>query len=185
MSSPSNTTPDQPGNHPVNAYIALGANLPSKLGSPAKTVLAAMDEIACWSEQPLLRSSLWSSAPVGCPPGSPQFVNAVVRMVPEGSESPRSLLTRMLELEKRYGRESAAEVNAPRCLDLDLISYGDQQLSEPDLIVPHPRAHCRSFVLLPLAEIAPHLLLAGQSCSVAALAQMLENSNPGIKKIIS
>jgi len=183
MSSPSSITPDQPREARIHAYLALGSNLASSHGSPAATVLAAMDEIACWSEQPLICSSLWSSTPVDCPPGSPSFVNAVVAMVPKVTESPRSLLSKMLELERLFGRQPAAVVNAPRSLDLDLICYGNQQLAEADLTLPHPRAHRRSFVLIPMAEIAPNLYLPGQSQTVAELARLLDGRKPGIKKI--
>ena len=183
MSSPSSTTADQAGDFRAHAFIALGANMPSVLGTPAATVLAAMDEIANWSDQPLLRSSLWSSEPVDCPPDSPRFINAAVGMVPRNSESPRSLLTKLLELERRFGRESVPLVNAPRCLDLDLICYGDQLVNETDLVVPHPRAHRRAFVLLPLAEITPNLRLPGQSRSVSTLAQILAGNDPTVEKI--
>ena len=183
MSFPSNITVDQPGESRTQAFLALGSNLPSTRGSPAATVVAAMDEIAGWSEQPLLRSSLWSSAPVDCPPGSPPFVNAVVAMVPRPSESPHSLLKKMLELEQCFGRKPVALTNAPRCLDLDLISFCDKRLADADLILPHPRAHDRSFVLFPLAEIAPDLRLPGQTSSVVELVRRLDASVSEIDRI--
>ncbi|MBT8146985.1 MAG: 2-amino-4-hydroxy-6-hydroxymethyldihydropteridine diphosphokinase [Gammaproteobacteria bacterium] len=183
MRSQSSTTAERSGSYNSCAYLALGSNLASNHGSPAATVLAAMDEITSWSDHPIRRSSLWSSSPVDCPPGSPPFVNAALAMIPEVSETPRSLLTRMLKLERVFGRRQALEVNAPRCLDLDLICFGDQQLAEDDLIVPHPRAHRRSFVLTPLAEIAPDLRIPGQLLCVAELARMVGGSDPGIEKI--
>ena len=183
MSSQSSTTAEQSGNFNTCAYLALGSNLASNYGAPAATVLAAMDEIACWSDHPVKRSSLWSSRPVDCPPGSPPFVNAALALITEASETPRSLLTRMLELERIFGRKQALEVNAPRCLDLDLICFGDQKLSEVDLILPHPRAHRRSFVLTPLAEIAPDLRIPGQPHSVAELARLVGDIGSGIEKI--
>jgi len=183
MSSPSNITPGKAGETRIHAFVALGSNLASSHGSPAATVLAAMEQISGWSEQPLMRSSLWSSAPVDCPPGSPSFINAVVALVPVDSESARSLLNKMLELERIFGRQATTVTNAPRCLDLDLICFGDQQVAEVDLILPHPRAHCREFVLAPLAEIAPNLRLPGQSRSVAELARLLNVGNPGVERM--
>jgi 2-amino-4-hydroxy-6-hydroxymethyldihydropteridine diphosphokinase len=184
MNSPSITTPDRPVKAEAQAFLALGSNLSSAFGSPAETVVTAMDEIASWSDQPLLRSSLWSSAPVDCPPGSPDFINAVVAMVPGVAETPRTLLTRMLELEQRLGRKRGAVVNAPRSLDADLICFGGLKIDEAELILPHPRAHCRSFVLLPLAEIAPDLCLPGQSRRVSELALELLDSGRGSMKIV-
>lgn len=183
MSSPSNTTPVDAGEWQGYAFLALGSNLASSHGSPAATVLTAMEVIAGWTRYPLLRSSLWSSIPVDCPPGSPAFVNAVVALLPADSESPRSLLNRMLGLERRFGRHRGPIANAPRCLDLDLLCFGDQRITEVDLILPHPRAHQRGFVLAPLAEIAPNLYLPGQIRSVAELAESLGRQHQGIQRI--
>ena len=184
MSSPSATTPDRLVPVGAHAFLALGSNLPSADRSPAETLAAAIDEIASWSDHPLLRSSLWSSSPVDCPPGSPDFINAVVAMVPGEAETPRTLLTRMLELEQRFGRERSVVINAPRSLDADLLCFGQQESDEVDLILPHPRAHRRDFVLLPLAEIAPDLCLPGQARRVSELARELVSSSQGSLKIV-
>ncbi len=132
-----------------------------------------MAELAGLSEQPLLRSSLWQTAPVDCPPGSSPFVNAVVGLVPREGETPESLLARLREQEKEFGRGPKRVLNEPRPLDLDLIAFADETRATKELTLPHPRAHQRRFVLQPLSEIAPDLVLPGQTKTVAQLLRAL------------
>ena len=133
----------------------------------------AMQRLEELSEKPLLRSSLWQTSPVDCPPGSPPFLNAVVGLVPRAGETPESLLAKLQALEKEYGRMPKQVLNEPRPLDLDLISFGAERRVSPQLTLPHPRAHERRFVLRPLSEIARDLILPGQSQTVAQLLQRL------------
>ncbi|HEY6167273.1 MAG TPA: 2-amino-4-hydroxy-6-hydroxymethyldihydropteridine diphosphokinase [Verrucomicrobiae bacterium] len=156
---------------PPLAYIALGSNL----GDSRALVLAAMDRLETLSAAPLLRSSLWRSTPVNCPPGSPMFVNAVVGLTPLPVETPESLLAKLQSMEKEYGRQSKQVLNEPRPLDLDLIAWGNEVRSTPALTLPHPRAHLRRFVLQPLAEIAPGFILARQTKSIEELLAALES----------
>jgi 2-amino-4-hydroxy-6-hydroxymethyldihydropteridine diphosphokinase len=121
------------------------------------------------SDAPLLRSSLWQTSPVDCPPGSPSFVNAVVGLRPRADETPESLLSRLQALEREFGRLPKEVLNEPRPLDMDLIAFGQETRATPGLTLPHPRAHLRRFVLQPLIEIAPDLILPGQTQSVAWL----------------
>jgi 2-amino-4-hydroxy-6-hydroxymethyldihydropteridine diphosphokinase len=157
---------------PVTAYIALGSNL----GDPRAVVLRAMDRLQELSDQPLVKSSLLETAPVDCPPGAPNFVNAVVRLVPRRDETPESLLKKLQELEKEFGRTPKKVFNEPRPLDLDLIAFGSEIRNGPDLTLPHPRAHQRQFVLQPLEEIAPDLILPGQDKAVAQLLRELTSA---------
>jgi 2-amino-4-hydroxy-6-hydroxymethyldihydropteridine diphosphokinase len=147
------------------AYIALGSNL----GNSAETLSAAMDRLQTLSARPLFRSSLWSSSPVDCPPGSPPFVNAMAGLMPLPGETPESLLLKLQALEKSFGRTPKKILNEPRPLDLDLITFGREQRHSAALTLPHPRAHLRRFVLQPLSEIAPDLILPGQLKSVSQL----------------
>lgn len=147
------------------AYIALGSNV----GDSPSILRRAMDQLEKLSRQPLLRSSLWQTTPVDCPPGSPTFVNAVVALAPLPEENSGSLLTKMLALEKEFGRLPKKILNEPRRLDLDLIAYGDEVSARSELVLPHPRAHERRFVLQPLNEIAPNLILPGHRRTVAQL----------------
>jgi 2-amino-4-hydroxy-6-hydroxymethyldihydropteridine diphosphokinase len=147
------------------AIIALGSNL----GDSRRTILDAMDGLQKLSEEPILKSSLWKTSPVNCPPGSPEFVNAVVALAPRRDETPESLLAKLHELEKEFGRGQKKVMNEPRPLDLDLIVFGKEVRKTHDLVLPHPRAYTRKFVLQPLSEIAPDLVLPGQGRTVAQL----------------
>ncbi len=147
------------------ALIALGSNL----GDSRATVLAAMDALDRLSALPLHRSSLWESAPVDCPPGSPRFVNAAVALEPAADDTPESLLKKLQALEKKFGRRPKKVLNEPRRLDLDLIAFGREVRSTRALTLPHPRAHLRRFVLAPLNELAPDFVLPGQRRTIRAL----------------
>src|ERR1035441_679306 len=160
------------------AIIALGSNL----GDRRWNVLRATERLQELSERPLLRSSLWQTTPVDCPPRSQDFVNAVVGLVPQEGETPETLLAKLQELEKEFGRRPKQVLNEPRPLDLDLIVFGSEKRATRELTLPHPRAHERHFVLQPLSEIAPELVLPGQSESVARLLQRLRQ-DPSMRKL--
>jgi 2-amino-4-hydroxy-6-hydroxymethyldihydropteridine diphosphokinase len=147
------------------SYIALGSNL----GDSRRIILDAMARLQEISGQPLLKSTLWQTTPVNCPPNSPLFVNAVVGFTPQKNETPESLLQKLRALEKEFGRPPKKVLNEPRPLDLDLIAFGTETRNSPRLILPHPRAHLRRFVLQPLSEIAPDLILPGQSKTISQL----------------
>ncbi len=128
------------------------------------------------SDGPLIRSSLYETEPIDCPPGSPPFINVVVGLKPKTNETPESLLTKLQEIEKEFGRKPKTVPNEPRPLDLDIISFRGEARRSAQLTIPHPRAHTRRFVLEPLSELAPDYVLQGQTESVAALARGLPNS---------
>ena len=154
------------------AYIALGSNL----GDSRLVVLRAMERLQELSDEPLVKSSLLETAPVDCPPGSPNFVNAVVGLVTRPEETPESLLKKLLALEKEFGRTPKKVLNEARPLDLDLIAFGSETRATPELTLPHPRAHLRQFVLQPLAEIAPDLVLPDSGASVKKLLSQLTSA---------
>jgi 2-amino-4-hydroxy-6-hydroxymethyldihydropteridine diphosphokinase len=147
------------------AFIALGSNL----GKSADIVRRAIQRLQSLSAAPLLRSSLFKTTPVNCPAGSPPFVNAVAGLRPVSTETPQSLLRRLRELEKEFGRQPKKILNEPRVLDLDLIAFGSRIVNSPELVLPHPRAHLRRFVLQPFNQIAPDFVLPGQRKSVREL----------------
>ena len=147
------------------AFVALGSNL----GNSRDLIRRAVDRLRLLSAAPLLESSLWQSSPVDCPPGSPLFVNAVAGLVPTPEETPESLLSRLKSLEAEFGRKPKQVLNEPRPLDLDLITFGGVVHRSQQLILPHPRAHLRRFVLQPLHEIAPDFILPLQTKTVAQL----------------
>jgi 2-amino-4-hydroxy-6-hydroxymethyldihydropteridine diphosphokinase len=147
------------------SYVALGSNL----GDSRRIILDAMARLQKISDRPLLKSSLWQTTPVNCPPNSPLFVNAVVGFAPQKNETPESLLQILRTLETEFGRARGLVLNEPRILDLDLIAFGTETRNSPGLVLPHPRVHLRRFVLQPLSEIAPDLILPGQSKTVSQL----------------
>jgi 2-amino-4-hydroxy-6-hydroxymethyldihydropteridine diphosphokinase len=153
------------------AIIALGSNL----GDSRQIVLDAMARLQNFSDKPILKSSLWQTSPVDCPPGSPNFVNAVVGLQPREGETPESLLVKLCALEQEFGRQPETVPNEPRPLDLDLIAYGNTIRKTRTLTLPHPRACLRRFVLQPLSEIAPRLVLPGQRKTVSQLLAQLRS----------
>jgi 2-amino-4-hydroxy-6-hydroxymethyldihydropteridine diphosphokinase len=159
------------------AIVALGSNL----GDSPKILRDALAQIQNLSAVPILKSSLWQTTPVDCPPGSPKFVNAVAGLVPNEKEIPLSLLRKLRKLERKFGRRPKKIINEARSLDLDLIAFGEQTWSSPELVLPHPRAHLRKFVLQPLSEIAPDLILPGQGRTVAELLAQLDSDEEVLK----
>jgi len=157
----------------ATAYIALGANL----DDPAAQVRAGFAALAALPQTRLTaRSALYRSAPVGYAE-QPDFVNAVAAV--ETGLAPRALLDALLAVERAHGRVRAMP-NGPRTLDLDLLLYGDLQLREPGLTIPHPRMHERAFVLVPLAEIAPACVVPGRG-AVAELLRAIDAA--GVTKL--
>ncbi|WP_274584791.1 2-amino-4-hydroxy-6-hydroxymethyldihydropteridine diphosphokinase [Neisseria leonii] len=147
------------------AVIALGSNL----DEPQRQVRAALDEIAALPQTRILRaSSLYVSVPVGYA-DQPDFINAVCLV--ETGLTDTALLDALHGIEARFGRERSFR-NAPRTLDLDIIDYNGGIRSDDYLTLPHPRAHERSFVMKPLAEIAPDYPV-GRHGTAAELAQAL------------
>jgi 2-amino-4-hydroxy-6-hydroxymethyldihydropteridine diphosphokinase len=153
------------------AIVALGSNL----GDSQAILEQALDHLQAWSAVPLLKSSIWKTAPVDCPPGSPPFLNAVCALIPFPHESPETLLKKLLGLEQNFGPRPRRFPNEPRLLDLDLILFGEQIRSSPDLTLPHPRAVQRRFVLGPLVEIAPDLVFPGRHRTVGELLKEIKN----------
>lgn len=138
----------------TRAYVALGSNL----ADPVTQLGAAFDELGRLPQTRLVaRSSLWRSAPVGYL-DQPDFVNAVAAI--ETTLEAETLLAHLLDIERRHGRVREFQ-NAPRTLDLDIALYGDDRIDTPTLTVPHPRMQERAFVLLPLNELAPDVVIPG------------------------
>jgi 2-amino-4-hydroxy-6-hydroxymethyldihydropteridine diphosphokinase len=135
------------------AYIALGANLPGPAGTPSQTLDAALLRLAELGRL-VARSSYYTTEPVGYA-DQPAFLNAAAAL--RTTLEPEALLDRLLQIERSFGRDRSHGIpNGPRTLDLDLLLYGGRILTTPTLQLPHPRMLERAFVLVPLAEIAPH-----------------------------
>jgi 2-amino-4-hydroxy-6-hydroxymethyldihydropteridine diphosphokinase len=138
------------------AYVGLGANL----GDRERTLRAAVDALAAEDGIEVVAvSTLRATDPVGVG-DQPRFLNGAAEL--ETTLTARELLDRLLAVEQRFGRVRVPGEHGPRTLDLDLLLYGDEELDEPGLTVPHPRLHERMFVLEPLAELAPGLVVPGR-----------------------
>ena len=146
----------------TTAYVAIGANL----GDARQTVRQAIETLnALPRSKVTAQSSLYRTAPHEA--SGPDFINAVVAL--ETGLEPLALLAELQAAELRAGRERPYR-NAPRTLDLDLLSFGDQVIDTPALTLPHPRMRQRAFVLVPLAEIAPDQVSPEQVAAVAGQA---------------
>jgi len=161
------------------AYIALGSNLMQ----PKQQIKAAFVALERLPQTRVLKcSSLYQTAPIGYEAEQlssiPDFINAVALV--ETSLTPSQLLEAILAIENSFGRERPY-LNAPRVLDLDLLLYDDLEIHTPSLTLPHPRMHLRGFVMLPLAEIAPELILPN-GMSVVELASQFKAQ--GIQKLL-
>jgi 2-amino-4-hydroxy-6-hydroxymethyldihydropteridine diphosphokinase len=149
----------------ASAGIGLGANL----GDAAATLEAALVQIAAEPGIRLAaRSALYRTPPWG-DTDQADFVNAAA--IVETDLTPHELLGRLLAIEARLGRTRAKDRRwGPRAIDLDLLFYGDIEIADADLEIPHPRLFDRAFVLKPLAEIAPDRFLRGRTVSEALIA---------------
>ena len=148
------------------ACVALGANI----GEPLRQIEAGFSALAALPGTRLLaRSSLYRSAPVGYA-DQPDFINAVA--IIETTLAPHALLDALLAIERVNGRVREFP-NAPRTLDLDIVLYGDMVLQEPGLTIPHARMLERAFVMVPLAEIAPDIMVPGHG-KVSDLAKHVD-----------
>ena len=159
---------------PVIAYVGLGSNLAKPVAQikSARTAIASLAGV-----QELAFSSLYHSLPMG-PQDQPDYVNAVMCVATD--LLPMDLLHCLQNIENDQGRVRKGERWGARTLDLDVLIYGDQEIDVPDLTVPHKGLEERSFVLYPLFEIAPQLVVPGKGpiadlvakCPLAGLRRM-------------
>ena len=156
------------------AYVALGSNL----FEPQRQVERAFEALAAMPGAKLVRrSGLWRSQPMG-PQDQPEFINAAAGLVT--TTAPREFLAELKSIERRLGRTEPAVRWGPRSIDLDLLVFGDEELNEPGLVLPHPGLHQRNFVLYPLAEIAAELWVPG----LARVCRLRERvSGAGIERL--
>lgn len=142
---------------PTRAYIGLGSNLdqPAQQIERAVVALRELPHTQIVAVSPLYQSKPWGD------PDQGDFTNAVAAI--DTLLSPQLLLAGLMAIEQRQGRDrSSSRRNGPRTLDLDLLSFGTREIDEPGLQLPHPRMAERAFVLLPLSDLAPDLLIPGQ-----------------------
>ena len=154
--------------HPIRrAVISIGSNL----GERRNNLQGAVDTLADTPEVWVTGvSPVYETLPVDAPEGSKDFLNAIVLL--DTTLAARTLLERALAVESAYGREREGEPNAPRTLDVDLIFLGDRRADEADLVLPHPRAAERAFVLVPWLDLEPDAEIPG----VGPIAELVEKT---------
>lgn len=158
----------------VRTGIALGSNL----GDRVAHLRRAVDELRAIHTQgrPFLISPVYQTEPRFCPPDSPPFLNAVVEIAWTGTAE--DLLRHTLRIESALGRRHGGPRNAPREIDIDILYLGDQLVRTPSLELPHPRLLERRFVLHPLSDIRPDLILPGRPHPIAEELRLLVTDEP-------
>ena len=149
----------------MRTAVALGSNIGDRLENlraARKTILNLANV-----KPPILSSAVYETEPVGCEPGAGKFLNAVVEF--EYEDDPARLLEQLIQIEEALGRKRDHPQNVSRTIDIDLLYCGDQRINDERLQLPHPRLHLREFVLRPVADIRPDLVLAGQKRAIREL----------------
>jgi 2-amino-4-hydroxy-6-hydroxymethyldihydropteridine diphosphokinase len=153
--------------------FSLGSNVGDRLG-----VLESACDYLADIFGGLRLSQVYETEPVGCPAGSPSYLNACVEV--NTSMPAEAVLELCMRIEKELGRERNGIYGAPRTCDIDIITYGELQQQSPALTLPHPRAHEREFVLRPICDLDPQLRLPGQSLTVSELLAALPAERPSV-----
>jgi 2-amino-4-hydroxy-6-hydroxymethyldihydropteridine diphosphokinase len=155
----------------MRAGIALGSNVGDRLGH-LRTAWRELQTLP--GVQPPFRASrIYETEPIGPGAGEESFFNSVAEIEYDGH--PVALLDALQGIEAKMGRPSKRPRNAPRAIDLDLLYAGNHVLANEEIVIPHPRLHLRRFVLTPLADIRPELVLPGQERTVAELLSALDD----------
>jgi 2-amino-4-hydroxy-6-hydroxymethyldihydropteridine diphosphokinase len=155
----------------MRAGIALGSNLGDRLVQlrTARSRIIALPGVS----EPVRSSRVYETEPVGSAPDAGAFLNAVIEIEYDGQ--PITLLDGLQHVEAALGRPSKRPRNAPRTIDLDILYAGNLVLSNDEVVIPHPRLHLRRFVLAPLADVRPDLILPGQHDAIATLLAQLRD----------
>jgi 2-amino-4-hydroxy-6-hydroxymethyldihydropteridine diphosphokinase len=164
--------------HPTCFGIALGSNLGNRL-EQFRVGLEAL--LLRGDIQLLSKAAVYETDPVDCPPGSQAFLNTVIEV--ESSLDAHALHQVLQQIEIALGRPEKRERNSPRSLDLDILYAGDQCMDDEVLTIPHPRLHQRRFVLQPLADIRPELVLPGQQMTVGELLALLRDEASAVRLV--
>jgi 2-amino-4-hydroxy-6-hydroxymethyldihydropteridine diphosphokinase len=156
----------------MRTAVALGSNLGDRLDNlrAARQNICDLTDI----QSPVLASAIYETDPVDCEPGAPKFLNAVVEFGYDGD--PRDLLKKLKIVEGALGRPREHARNVSRKIDIDLLYIGDKKINDSELELPHPRMHLRKFVLQPLVDLRPELILPGQTKTVRELLAQLNDS---------
>jgi 2-amino-4-hydroxy-6-hydroxymethyldihydropteridine diphosphokinase len=157
----------------MRAAVALGSNLGNRLDNLRAARKAILD--APNVKAPIFSSAIYETEPVGCEAGAGKFLNAVVEFEFKGD--PAILIGQLIGIEEALGRKRNHSKNVSRTIDLDLLYCGDERIDNERLQLPHPRIQLRKFVLKPLADVRPDLVLPGQRKTVREL--LAELGKPG------
>ena len=154
--------------------VSLGSNLGDSVAMlrTARTLLRKRTGASEVSSAPL-----YQTEPIDCPPDTPVFLNTILSLVAD--LTPHELLSCGQQIEVELGRPEDHGFHEPRTVDIDLIASGSAEINSSLLTLPHPRAHLRSFVLTPLADLYPDLILPGKKQSTQSLLQALPKEEPG------
>jgi 2-amino-4-hydroxy-6-hydroxymethyldihydropteridine diphosphokinase len=157
----------------MRTAIGLGSNIGDRLENLRAARKAIFDLANV--KPPILSSAVYETEPVGCEPGAGKFLNAVVEFGYDAD--PARLLEQLIQIEEALGRKRDHPQNVSRIIDVDLLYCGEQRINDEGLQLPHPRLHLREFVLRPLADIAPNLILPEQNKTIGEL--LTEVAQPG------
>jgi len=161
----------------MRTAVALGSNIGDRLENlraARKAVLGLAN-----AEPPILSSAVYETEPVGCEPGAGKFLNAVVEL--EYDDDPQRLFEQLIQIEEGLGRKRDHPRNVSRTIDIDLLYCGGQLINDKRLQLPHPRLHLREFVLRPLADIRPALMLPNPKKNIRELLTEVERSGEVIR----
>jgi 2-amino-4-hydroxy-6-hydroxymethyldihydropteridine diphosphokinase len=163
----------------MRTAVALGSNLGDRLENlrAARRQITELAQV----QSPLVFSSIYETEPIDCERGAPKFLNAVIEFDYEGD--PIRLLEQLSRVEESLGRRRDHLKNVSRTVDIDLLYCGDRQIETERLQLPHPQMHSRKFVLQPLADIRPDLVLPGQRKTVRELLAESNESGEVVRLI--
>ena len=161
----------------MRTAVALGSNIGDRLTNlrAARTAVLVLANV----KLPIFSSAIYETEPVGCEAGAGKFLNAVVEFGYDGD--PARLLEQLIKIEEALGRKRDHRQNVSRSIDIDLLYCGDKQVNNERLQLPHPRLHLREFVLRPLADVRPDLMLPNQKKSIRELLTEVERSGEVIR----
>ena len=161
----------------MRTAVALGSNLGDRLENlrAARSAILRLSYV----KPPILSSAVYETDPVDCELGAGKFLNTIVEFDNEGD--PTRLLDELIRVEEALGRRRDRPKNVSRTIDIDLLYCGGSKIEGQRLQLPHPRSHLRKFVLQPLADIRPGLVLPGQTKTVSQLLEELKESSAVVR----